>query len=204
MRILILAIFITSFYTSVFSQNSTNYFINKEGENVLLYKNIKKKRYTKYDYSFDTDYALTGQFLWYHNKEGKLKKEGQSNVKELHYNGAYYINKPTKGNGQNRLHEVLIVTEKYTLTQYFWSSYYWVYIFDNNSGKNILQKKKLLPNQYDGDKEFLKSTLLPKLKDCPGAVEIMRTNLNITKDEYDNQNMFVKKLFKGLSNYQCE
>ena len=193
----ILIIFLCFLFSLNSNAQNDNYFINQNGEKIIMYKNMDKKSYIKYNHMFDSDYALTGQFFWYHDENGELKKESQAKVMEVYYSGRHYINKPTKGkNGTRRLHEVIIYSDNYILTEYYFAEYYWVYFFDKKTGSNILDKKFRSDKPSDCD-YLIKNILSKKFENCEELIDQLT-------DQLENAEGYFPTLFKGVSNYKCE
>ncbi|MCB0425895.1 MAG: hypothetical protein KDC69_01350 [Flavobacteriaceae bacterium] len=196
---IILSLFL--FSNKIIAQEQENYFINSDEEKVIMYRNIKGKSYYKYDHIFDSDYALTGQFFYYHDNEGELIKEKQSKVKDIYYDGRHYSNLEIANVfGSNRLHEIIVENENYVLTQYYFSGGYYSYIADKSKGKFILGKHRVSKDK-EKDIEFFEDKIKSYFKDCEEFLALVNKSLD---GEYLGDSTRPRNnLFYYVSNYDC-
>ncbi|NQY05415.1 MAG: hypothetical protein HRT68_04205 [Flavobacteriaceae bacterium] len=125
-----------------------------------MYSNSQGNSYTKYNYRFSSDYALTNQFLFYHDQEGELQKIGQGKITEAYLYGRRYSNlKIGSMFGFNRLHEILIESEDYILTQYFSTSHY-LYLVDKKNEKFVYKKNESKTNARQIKNYLIRISLL--------------------------------------------
>ena len=182
-----------------FSQ-SDQFYITNDGQTVEMHPNINKKKYTRGDLTFSTDYALTGSNLFYHDKTGKLKKKAQNSISEMHYGTKYYSRlKIGSAFGLKRLHEIIVESKTHVLTLYYFSGNYLVYIFDKDQGKFVV-KKEVVSNYYKKDAKKFEKKMAPYFKDCPEFLKKTRENYNTP---YVNGGYVRNSLFVGIENMKC-
>ncbi len=184
------------------SQESNNFFVKNNDEKILMHRNIKNNFYEKNDERFSGDYALTGEFLWYHNEEGGLKRIRQSKVREVLFDKKHYTNlKIGSLVGFNRLHEIIIESNDYILTQYYFNYYYFVYLLDKKKEKFVF-KKQIVKRKFKKDNKLFEDKIMPHFKECSYFIEKVRENLanDYWGEEYVPENL----LFDSLSNLKCE
>jgi len=199
-KITILLIII--FSTNLFAQNDANYFVNSDGEKIIIHKNIKGKTYTKYKHSFDSDYALTGEFFWYHDKSGNLIKEKQKNINDAYLDGKHYSNlKIASVTGIKRLHEVIAENKEHILTQYYYNGFFYCYLIDKKDGKYII-KKKVVSRNPKKDRKLFDSKMKPYFKNCDLLSDSVYQN---TKNAYEvvDTRYPTNNMFSGISNLDC-
>lgn len=182
-----------------YGQKTKNYFVAKKGDTVDVYQNIKGESYVKYNTHFSGHYALTDQFLWYHDENGKLQKIGQGKLTEAHLFGNYYTSlKIGSMFGFNRLHEIIIENSDYILSKFYSHGYYYVYLLDKQKEKFVFKKEKIYKKK---DEKLFRKKILPYFNDCYNFLEKVEYNL---KYQYQMKSFFVKSyLFKGLTNLSC-
>lgn len=184
------------------AQKTKNYFVTKKGDSIEVYENVNGYTYHKYDHIFDSDYALTGQFLWYHRKDGKLRKIGQSKVKEAFLFGNYYTSLKIGGmGGFNRLHEIIVENSNYVMSKYYFSGDYYIYLIDKKNEEYIFKKEKISRKRKKDEKLF-KEKIEPHFSSCISFIDKVTQNLS---REYDKKSFVVESHFlKGITNMNCD
>ena len=185
---------------NLFGQKS--YFINVNGDKTILYENIKKESHMTNTHIVSGDYALTGYYLWYHDKEGELKKIAQSKIKELITEENRYVRmKIGSMFGFKRLHEIVMESDTYLLSQYYEGGFYYAYITNKATGKFEEKKMKISWNNRR-DKKIFKKKILPYFKECSVFITIVKSNI---EEKYKIRSRVVKnRMFKDISNMKCQ
>ncbi|WP_298318015.1 hypothetical protein [uncultured Aquimarina sp.] len=189
----------------IFSQQSNNYFIKKDGEKVFIYKGRKGKKMTYYSHTDSENYALTGEDLCYYNEKGYEKCIKQRKIESALLDNKHFTNLKI-GNflGLKRLHEIIIENEDYILTQYYFNKRLYAYLLDKNKGEFIF-KKELISKKKKYDKELFNQKIQQYFKDCPLFIEMVNKNLNGNYEGlgWGGTRTDYNVLFKGISSFKC-
>lgn len=198
----IIILLIGSFSIISNAQNSENYFTNVDGRNIQIFENIKGEKYHKYNHIFDTDYALTGQYFWYHDKDGELIREMQSNITDAYLDGRHYSNlNGINMFGSKRLHEIKVQNENYALTQFYTHGTYFLYLIDKKSAKFVF-KKEIVSKKSKKDRKLFEKKIKPYFKNCQEFIDLTYKSL---ETEYSlERNRPVDNMFKYVSNISCD
>ncbi len=183
--------------------NPIGYFINNKGEKVEIYKSINEKE-TFGELGFIADYALTAERLFYHNKEGDIKKVMQKKISELFVGNNYYTRlKIGSTFGFKRLHQVIIQNDRYILTEYFSHGSFYYYLFNKKNEKFVYKRKRSDNNSKD-DKKFFQKYFRPYFKNCPNFISKVKENLTVVYNKYSGGKGFKSFMFEGVSNLKCD
>ncbi len=188
------------FSLSAYSQE--NYFVTQKGEKVLIYENEKEETTFYSDYILDGDISFTAQYFFYYTESGKQKKMKQSKIKELHFDGTYYLCLSIGSAGMQRLHEVLASNGKYLITNYFARANYF-YIFD----KNYKMVGKKMKHSWKRKDDYKSLNVVKKyFSNCPEILTIIKENIVESDYKTFHGDVAVVKnnMFSRLKNYQCQ
>ncbi len=182
--------------------SSIGYFVTTKGEKIDMYRmqDTEETILNMYSYS---DYALTAERLFYHNKKGKVIKVKQTKVSELFVNNSHYTRlKIGSTFGLNRLHEIIVQNDKYILTEYFSHSSFYYYLFDKKNDTFIYQKERSKNNTKD-DIKFAEKLLRPYFKNCQEFITQLDENLSKDYNKVIGQGGYSSNMMEGISNIQC-
>lgn len=182
---------------------SIGYFLTTKNERIDMYgmQDTEETLLNMYSYS---EYALTAERLFYHNKKGKVIKVKQNKISELFVGNNYYTRLKTGSKfGLERLHQVIVQNDKYILTEYFSHSSFYYYLYDKKIDK-FIYKKNRAKNNTDDDIIFAKESLRPYFNNCPEFISKLDKNLSKKYNKITGQGGYSSDMMKGISNINCE
>lgn len=191
---------------SGFSQELVGYAITKNDVKIDFYKNTKEKTKLAYRHLINNDISITGEFLFYFDKNNRFEKIAQKKLKELNYEPRRYLILPINWY-MKRIHEVIAENESFLLTQYYFNGHYYFYVFDKKSMK-YTERKILHSYKKEIDSKNFKKYIKPYFKNCPDLLNQIKFNLeNIiyrSRAAYQSNTKYAKNyLFRTISNLQC-
>lgn len=191
-------------FSVINAQDAIGFLIDENGKEINLFKKQSDKIDIKYNHILNDDVNLTGQFIYYFNNSGDLKKISQSEVKEMSYNGHVFKNLPITKLGTKRLHEIILENDKYVLTSYFFLVNYF-YVFEKETYKMVETKTKHSKKRKQ-DYKSLDKTIKKYFSECSGLMEKVSANIKNGdyKILYGNTAIVKNIMFNGFANYKCE
>ncbi|MBK6753124.1 MAG: hypothetical protein IPH53_10905 [Flavobacteriales bacterium] len=147
--------------------------------------------------------SMTAQLLRYHVKEDKRERQvSQSKVSELNFGGRKWINMSIASLGMDRLHELIMESDKYILTSY-WDGFSFMYIIDKDAGKYVV-KKEMHSWREAKDREMFKA-IKKYFPECTEALAAMEKGLEegYATENYSSMDHEADRMFKYVKNYRC-
>ena len=178
-------------------------FTRVNGEKVDIY-NLKSVDETIGEGLGYSDYSLSAQFLYYHNKEGKVKKIGQTKIATFETTNNYYTRlKIGSAFGFKRLHRRLIETEDHILTEYFSHGQYFYYLYDKANDTFIFKKEK--GDKVKKNRKLFDQSIKPYFKNCSEFISLVEAHLSKDYSKRFSTNKLIESnLFLDVSNLKCE
>ena len=194
-------------FTYGYSQETVGYAITENDERIDFYQNVQEKSKIAYDHVLDGDVSMTGEYLFYFDRNNNFEKIAQKKIKELSYGRRRFLTLPINWT-MERIHEVIAENEKYLLTQYYFNGVNFFYVFDKNNMKYV---EKKISHSYKAKKDAksLKKYIKPYFSDCPGLLKKLEYNIeNIPyrrNSAYRDYSGYASNfLFNEISNFKCQ
>lgn len=204
---LLLSIITLLIFSLGYSQETVGYAITENNERIEFYQNVQERSKLAYNHLIEDDVSMTGQFIFYFDKNNKFEKIPHKKIKELNYGHKRFLTLPISWS-MDRIHEVIAENDKYILTQYYFNGVNYFYVFDKSNMK-YLEKKISHSYKANKDSKNFEKYIKPYFSNCPALLKKLKYNIkNITYRSNaaykDNSGYADNYLFNGVSNFQCK
>ncbi len=189
------------------AQEVIGYFNTTDGEKVLIHKN--KDSVSDIDlrsnFIIRGNVTLTPERLFYFNASNEIKDIHQTKVEALEFNGRVFKNLSAARILGNRLHEIYISNDAFTLTNYSSNMGNYFYVFRNKDMK-MIERRTQHSTRRKNDYESLEKIVKKYFSNCPEIFNTIKQNIRnydyASKDISGNW-LLRNNMFKGFTNYKC-
>lgn len=194
-------------FTYGYSQEIVGYAIMENNERIDFYQNVQEKSKLAYNHIIEGDVSMTGQFIFYFDKNNRFEKIAQKKIKKLNYGHKRFLPLPISWT-MDRIHEVIAENEKYLLTQYYFNGVNYFYVFDKSNMKYV---EKKISHSFKANKDFknFEKYIKPYFSNCPALLKKIKYNIENTiyrsNAAYKDDSAYADNyLFNEISNFQCK